>query len=136
MIDKSLILSKIKSHLGFKKESEFANFLGIKQNTLSTWHSRNTFDIDLISQKCDFLNYDWLLTGRGDMLKSAEGSNIAGEPDRPEYAGRPQSELEYLKSQLELTKELLKEKSKYIDMFQPLIDQMLKELVEKNNNKY
>lgn len=50
MIDKSLILSKIKSHLGLKKESEFANFLGIKQNTLSTWHSRNTFDIDLISQ--------------------------------------------------------------------------------------
>jgi len=127
MIDKSLILSKIKSHLGLKKELEFANFLGIKQNTLSTWHSRNTFDIDLISQKCDFLNYDWLLTGRGEMLKN----NVT----EVNIADSPQSEIEYLKREIQTIRELLKEKDRLIEKLEPLADQVLKEMLERNKTK-
>lgn len=71
MIDKSLIIDKLKDHLGIKKDGDFAKYLGIQPNTLSNWRSRNTFNIDIISQRCEFVNYDWLLTGNGEMLKSS-----------------------------------------------------------------
>lgn len=70
--DKSLILNEIKFHLGFNKDSDFARFLGIKPQTLSTWHSRNTFDIELVYAKCEQIDANWLLGGGGPMLKSEE----------------------------------------------------------------
>lgn len=73
------------------------------------------------------LNSNWVLTGIGEMLRNGN------DEDKPEI--QPSSELEYYKSQLELTRELLKEKTKYIDMFQPLIDEMLKEMLERNKTK-
>ncbi|MGQ1945400.1 LexA family transcriptional regulator [Ornithobacterium rhinotracheale] len=69
-MDKSLILNEIKKHLGYKKDGDFADFLGIKQNTLSTWKSRNTIDYDLIISKCENIDANWLLTGEGEMLKT------------------------------------------------------------------
>lgn len=77
-MDKSLILNEIKKYLGFKKDSDFANFLGIKQNTLSTWKSRNTIDYDLIISKCDKIDANWLITGKGTMLKN-DNDNIDNE---------------------------------------------------------
>jgi len=68
-IDKKLILSEIKSELGFKRDAEFARFLGIKPQTLSSWYSRNTYDTELVYSKCRFLNAEWLLTGEGEMRK-------------------------------------------------------------------
>ena len=50
--------------------------MGIKPNTLSNWYSRNTIDYDLIITKCERIDANWLLTGKGEMLKST--SNIAG----------------------------------------------------------
>lgn len=69
-MNKSKIIREIKLHLGFKNDTELADFLGIKQNTLSTWKSRNTMDYDLVISKCDFIDANWLLTGEGEMLKS------------------------------------------------------------------
>lgn len=77
-MDKYLILNEIKKHLGFKKDSDFANFLGIKQNTLSTWKSRNVIDYDLIISKCEDIDANWLLTGNGSMLKSEQSLPVAG----------------------------------------------------------
>lgn len=68
MVDKSLILNSIKKHYKFKYDSEFADFLDIKRQTLSSWFSRNTFDIELLYSKCSELNPHWLLTGKGEML--------------------------------------------------------------------
>ena len=68
-IDKALILSKIKSHYNFEKDADFARFLEIKPQTLSSWYSRNTFDIELLYSKCVEINPEWLLTGKGEMLK-------------------------------------------------------------------
>lgn len=121
MIDKSLILNKIKGHLGLKKDAEFAKYLGIKQNTLSNWHSRNTFDIDLISQKCDFLNYDWLLTGKGEMLKN--------DTKISEMDNKESKDVDYLKMKLELTEMLLKEKEKLM----VVLEEKLKELQSRTN---
>lgn len=68
-MDKLLILSKIKEHLDLRFDKEFAEFLGIKTTTLAMWYKRNTFDIELIFNKCEFLSSEWLLTGKGSMLK-------------------------------------------------------------------
>ncbi|HAY3505753.1 S24 family peptidase [Elizabethkingia anophelis] len=80
-MNKSLILNDIKSHLGFKTDSDFADFLGIKQNTLSNWKSRNTMDYELIITKCDKINANWLLTGEGEMLKNNISMIKVAEPN-------------------------------------------------------
>lgn len=63
------MLDKIKAHLSIATNKDFADFLGIKPTTLSMWYKRNTFDIDTIFTKCEFIDANWLLTGQGDMLK-------------------------------------------------------------------
>ena len=74
-IDKSLIINKIKSHYGFNSDTDFAKFLGIKPQTLSSWHSRNTFDIELIYAKCVNINGDFLLSGNGEVEHSKSKQN-------------------------------------------------------------
>ncbi|WP_233861021.1 helix-turn-helix domain-containing protein [Tenacibaculum piscium] len=72
MIDKSLILNKIKKHKNFKTNKDFAEFLGVKTTTLSMWHKRNTMDIELLFNKCEYIDANWLLTGEGEMLKQEQ----------------------------------------------------------------
>ena len=79
-MDKSLILNDIKKHLGIVSNKDFAAFLGIKPTTLSMWYSRNMYDIDLLFKKCEFLNPEWLLTGKGKMLKKVTSQNMVNEP--------------------------------------------------------
>jgi phage repressor protein C with HTH and peptisase S24 domain len=68
-INKSLILNALKAHYGFTSDSDFAEFLGIKRQTLSSWHNRNTFDIDLLYAKCVNIDGNFLLTGKGEIEK-------------------------------------------------------------------
>ena len=70
-MDISFIINEIKLYLGIKTDSEFADFLGIKQPTISTWRKRNTIDYKLIITKCNNIDANWLLTGQGEMLKNA-----------------------------------------------------------------
>lgn len=59
------------------KPSTFAKFIGVAPSTISTWLARDTFDYDLLFAKCEELNAEWLLTGRGEMLKpNLEQNNI------------------------------------------------------------
>lgn len=69
-IDKTLILNSIKNHYGFKSNVEFAGFLGVAPTTLSSWYARNTFDYELVYAKCNDVDGNWLITGRGEMLKA------------------------------------------------------------------
>ncbi|MBF7093569.1 helix-turn-helix domain-containing protein [Flavobacterium sp. ALJ2] len=80
MKDKSVVLRELQKHLGFAKDGDFARFLGIKHNTLSNWYSRGTMDYDLIIQKCDNINANWLLTGKGDILKQDVQTNFTQLP--------------------------------------------------------
>lgn len=70
IIDKVLILSKIKKHYSFKSDAAFARFLDIKPQTLATWYSRNTFDIELLYAKCEGIDGNFLLSGEGEILKN------------------------------------------------------------------
>lgn len=67
--EKGKMLDAIKEHLNLPKNADFARFLGISSQAVSNWYSRNTFDAELIYTKCEFLNPDWILTGREPMLK-------------------------------------------------------------------
>lgn len=63
------ILDALKVHYKFKTYGALASFLGLKQNSISTWISRGSIDRDLIYRKCDGINFKWLETGEGEMFK-------------------------------------------------------------------
>jgi len=62
------IMDALRQHYGFKTYGQLSEFLGVKQNTLSSWISRGSFDRDLVYRKCDGINYKWLETGEGEMF--------------------------------------------------------------------
>ncbi len=72
--DKSLILNRIKLANNFNSDTELASFLGITKPTLSNWHRRNSIDFDIVFSKCEHINLDWLITGKGEMLVNNETS--------------------------------------------------------------
>lgn len=66
MVNKTLILDKIKSYFLLKGNSELAEFLGVTKQTISNWYARNSIDYDIVISKCTVIdeNIDlkWLLT--------------------------------------------------------------------------
>lgn len=79
-MDKSLILNNIKAHLNIRYDKDFADFLGIKTTTLAMWHKRNIYDIELLFNKCEFLSAEFLLTGKGLMIKNKHSFDMVTEP--------------------------------------------------------
>lgn len=63
------IISRLKEAYNIQKDTDLANLLGISKSTLSNWISRDSIDYDRVFSKCEHINIDWLLTGRGSMLK-------------------------------------------------------------------
>ena len=78
-LDKKLILNKIKDRFKFVSDTQFATYLGIKPQTLSSWYSRNTFDIELLYAKCVNINPNFLFTGKGEVLLDDINVNIEDE---------------------------------------------------------
>lgn len=82
IIDKSLILNRIKNEYNLDSDTSFAKFLGIPKTTLSSWHSRNRLDYELLYEKCEDLNGDFLLSGKGavrhrnDLEINSENTNV------------------------------------------------------------
>jgi hypothetical protein len=72
-MDKALMLNQIQKEYGFKTDTEFADHLGIKPQVLSNWKKRNTYDAELLFTKCEDLplSAEWLLTGKGNMIKAS-----------------------------------------------------------------
>lgn len=69
-MDKKGILNALIAHYCGGNKSQFAKKLGVKPQTINTWENRNSFDLELIYSKCEYISGDWLLTGEGEMLKS------------------------------------------------------------------
>lgn len=57
-------------HFSNGNKSEFARMIGVSPQAINTWISRDTFDIETIYSKCVNISPEWLLTGKGPMLKS------------------------------------------------------------------
>lgn len=77
-MDKFRILNEIKKHFAFKRDTDFANFLGVSPQVLYNWKARNTFDTELVYGKCFDINPEWLLTGNGSMVKKGASISKAG----------------------------------------------------------
>lgn len=79
-MDKSMILNRLKEVMNFTTNVELAQFLGVSKSTLSNWYSRNSLDYDLLFSKCEqVVDLNWLLTGKGEMLRS-DNSNLVAKP--------------------------------------------------------
>lgn len=76
------VLNRLKEAYNIRKDTELAALLGVSKSTLSNWSSRNTIDYDKVFALCEHINIDWLLTGRGTMLKS-EPTPLMGDQDSP-----------------------------------------------------
>lgn len=70
----NMILRQIKSYYQFKTDTDFAAFLGIPIQTLSSWYRRDMFDMVLIYKKCPAIHPDFLFTGKQPMLRQ----NLSG----------------------------------------------------------
>lgn len=125
-MDKSLILNEIKKYLGFKTDKELAEFLGVKQNTFSTWRHRNTLDKELILSKCDFINANWLLTGEGPMLKDKQEPQ-ANIPD-DKYLQLLEEHNKTLKDQLRDKEAIIKEKEEKEALYRERIQELQQQL--------
>jgi hypothetical protein len=124
--DKTLILNKLKNHYSFKKDSDFARFLEIKPQTLASWYSRSTFDIDILYSKCNNISADYLLTGKGEMFRGIELSN--------EKANDLIEKIRFLEEQNDLLKESKEQSQEIIKLYKEKIN-TLENLLNGNDNK-
>lgn len=79
---KKEMLDALISYYDNGNKAQFARRLGIKPQTINTWESRDTLDIELIFAKCDDISGDWLLSGEGEMLRSNRYASLTPESDR------------------------------------------------------
>lgn len=82
------IISRLKEAYNIQKDTDLANLLGISKSTLSNWISRDSIDYDRVFSKCEHINIDWLLTGRGSMLREERQME-----DKPEPVKSPQIQI-------------------------------------------
>lgn len=91
------ILSRAKNGLNIKSDTDLAMFLGISKSTLSNWNNEaRKIDYPLLFSKCEQINFDWLLTGEGNMLRT--------EPEREDklpslnqtYEGSPYFNVDFI----------------------------------------
>lgn len=80
ILDKPAVLDRIKEHYSLKGNADLARFLGVAPNTITNWYSRSTFDIDAIYTKCEGISFDWLFTGRGEMVLKDQSLMPASQP--------------------------------------------------------
>lgn len=98
ILDKTSVLDRIKSFYKLKGNADLARFLGVAPNTITNWYGRKTFDLDVIYTKCVNINFNWLLTGEGEMLRSEQKK--AEMPDTPrinqDYSGAPYYNVDFI----------------------------------------
>ncbi len=68
-MNKKVRLQALIDHYSEGKPSRFAKLIGVAPSTISTWLARDSFDYDLLFAKCEKISPEWLLTGKGNMLK-------------------------------------------------------------------
>jgi len=68
-MDKSVMLECLINHYSDGNQAKFAAILGVPAQNINAWLKRNTFNAELIYEKCEGVSADWLLSGEGEMLK-------------------------------------------------------------------
>ncbi len=76
------IVKRAKLAMGFKTDSQLAEYLGISRSTLCNWNARNSIDYPLMLEKLKQVDYNWLLTGKGSprhQPRRCQGELASGE---------------------------------------------------------
>lgn len=68
-MNKKEMLLRLIAHYEQGNKANMAKRLGITPQAISTWLARETFDVELIYAKCEHVSAEWLLSGKGDMIK-------------------------------------------------------------------
>ena len=77
-------LEALIAHYSDGKPTRFAKHIGVAPSTISTWIARDTFDYDLLFAKCEMISPEWLLTGKGPMLKpTIQEPQVTTQPSTP-----------------------------------------------------
>lgn len=122
---KTEILERVKQANNITKDTDLAAFLGLSRATVSNWYSRNSIDYDLVFSKCEHVNLDWLITGKGSMERQEQMTQIVAEPSVP-YNSRDSVFYELYKEKEEENRVLLKENGR--------LEERIKQL-ENNQNE-
>lgn len=77
--DKTLILNRLKEAYNLNSNADLSRFLGVTPSVINNWYSRNTIDYDLIITKCVDINFNWLLSGKGEMFIIDNTQSIINE---------------------------------------------------------
>lgn len=85
-MDKSLILNRISEHYNLSNQAALARFLGVSPQTLANWRARNTIDLDVLLTKCEAIDFNWLLFGRGESSTSQAEATIIYKSDPKDTA--------------------------------------------------
>lgn len=84
------ILERVKKFSAAKTDTELASYLGIAKSTLSNWYTRNSIDYNLVFSKCEHINFDWLITGDGPMLKDKKSQILQENDDLNTFNQHPE----------------------------------------------
>ena len=77
------IIQRAKKALSLKNDKDLSILLGISKSTLSNWNNNSRrIDYPLLFSKCEQINFDWLLTGEGEMLRKTEKDASEEEPKK------------------------------------------------------
>jgi GTP-binding protein EngB required for normal cell division len=98
-MDKALIINEIMKIYNFRKYGDFADFLGIKQQLISNWIKRNSFDVELIYTKCEKISAEFILTGQGKIERSSEKEQSAN-PTEQKLIAALEKNINYLEKEL------------------------------------
>lgn len=75
-MEKKEVLDKIKSFYNFKSISEFARYLGVNSQNVRNWYARNNYNANLLIERCKEINPEFIITGKGEMLKSSTAASM------------------------------------------------------------
>lgn len=138
LIDKSLIINRLRNSLNIESDRDLADHLGIKPNTLSNWRARNNIDYDLIFTKCDFLDFHWLITGETFPGRSLDINPVFDEMSQLAQVRFKSLETEsnLLRDSNHLLKEIIGELKFRISSLEKENSELKKELDSKNTSGY
>jgi len=119
-------IKRLKKALKLGTDTELAIFLGVKQNTISSWKSRNTIDVFLIIAKCEHISFDYLIFGSEPIYRYEKDKQTQAIPLKS-VGNNP--EIDLLKSQLhekniqiEILKEQLSDTKRYLENYIQLLN--------------
>ena len=100
-MEKKDMLEMVINHYSDGNKAKFASFIGISPQALSMCFTRNSYDAELIFNKCEGISGDWLLSGEGEMLVNSRFVNNELELENIKL----KQEITRLKSSKLLTKD-------------------------------